>query len=391
MTPLVPLSEVENEPSVLTRRRRSRTWLPFLGQEDRDKALDDLSQRAFPHLDFYLYIILAAAILGLAVLLQSRVLFVLAAAVAPTFGPLAGLALGIVTLSPRFAMRNLAALGIAAAWAFLSALLIIWLGLVLGVPAAPAPAMDSIGLFLAAPAAILLTILFIRSSPRLFLSNVVMAYLFLAPLGQAAWRFASGESGGIPADLLALMLILLLAVAASTTVFCALGFRPAEPGWRAYAGAAGSILVTLLVLGGWVALGGVGGGTLPSVNTPTMTPTATETVQPTKLSVATAAETPTREPSPTTTETPGPTGTPTFAPIPAVVHGTGTQGANLRDKPNGAIIASAMDGDMLSIIGEPVLVGVQSWIPVRNAQGVDAWMAIEYCATVTPAPTATPK
>ncbi|RPJ55521.1 MAG: hypothetical protein EHM12_12050 [Dehalococcoidia bacterium] len=386
MTPLVPLSELEDAPPVPPRRRRNRAWLPFLGREDYDTALEDLSQRAFPHLDFYLLTILTAALLGLAYLLQSPALVVLAAVSAPVFGPLAGLALGVVTLSPSFALRNLAALAIAAVWAFAASLLVIGVGRFLGLPAAGAPTQDVPGLFLAAPAAALFTIQFIRSSTRLPLANAMVAYLFLAPLAAAAWRFAAGEADGIPADLIHLGLVWLLTLTTSAVTFCALGFRPTEKGGRAYAGAAGAVLVTLIALGAWVILGQTAAPREIPVSVATPTATAS-------LSAAEATPTPTvtltREPTATATETPGPTDTPTPSPVPAVVAGTGEQGANLRDAPDGAIIASAMDGETLWVTGPAVVVNGKTWIPVRNIAGTDAWMVEDYCATITPTPAAT--
>lgn len=389
MTPLVPLSDVENGTLVKPRRRRNRSWLPFLGEEDRDRALDDLSQRAFPRLDFYLYIILAAALLSLSALLRAPALLVLAAVVAPLFGPLAGLALGIVTLSPRFALRNLAALVVAGVWVFLVALFVAWVGSVFAVPIAATRMPDLAGLVLAPLAAAWLTVQFIRSSTSVWIPNAVAAYLFLAPISAAAWNFLGGKNDGVLAGLLALTLYLVLALAASGIMFCILGLRPSEPGWRTYAGTAAAVLTAVVLLGVWIGFG-ANGALSTALATPTVQPTATEAFTPTIADAAPSTATPTRAPSGTPTGTQAQTDTPAFLPVEAVVHGTDALGANLRDKPDGKLIGSAMDGEKLLVIGTPTLIGTQSWIHVRNEHGLEAWMAVEFCATVTPARTSPP-
>jgi hypothetical protein len=388
MTPLIPLSEVENETPPLPRKRRVRSSLPFLGQEDRDRVLDDLSQRAFPRLDFYLYAILAAILLSLGFLLPFPVLVILAVVVAPLLGPFAGFSLGVVTLSPRFAFRNLAALVVAGMWVFLSGLLVAWIGSFSASGIPPSPATEIAGMVVIAIAAAWLTLQFIRSSAKTWMPNAVVSYLLLLPLCAAAWSFVSGKNDAMLAALLTAGLYFSLALAASAITYIALEFRPSEHGWRTYAGLAIAVSLAVLFLAAWVGIGGPGAQpALPP--TPTVQPTATEAATATPLlqpiETGEPSSTPTRAP----TDTPGPTETPTFVPVSAVVIGTGTQGANLRDKPDGKLIGSAMEGENLQVIGTPVIVGTQSWIPVRNAQGLEAWMAVEYCATVTPTAAAT--
>jgi translation elongation factor EF-Tu-like GTPase len=83
-----------------------------------------------------------------------------------------------------------------------------------------------------------------------------------------------------------------------------------------------------------------------------------------------------------------PTDTPTFVPVQAVVSGTGDQGAFLRDAPGGVWIGSLKEGETVYIIGPAETKDGQVWIHVRTESGQEGWMAVEFCATLTP--TATP-
>jgi hypothetical protein len=387
MAPLIPLSETENESPLPPRKRRARSSLPFLGREDRDRVLDDLSQRALPRLDFYLYAVLAAALLTLGALVPFPVLVILAAVAAPGLGPFAGLSLGVVTLSPRFALRNLAALLVAGLWVFLSALLVAWVG-AFSVKDAPAsPAAEIAGLTVIALAAAWLTLQFIRSSAKTWMPGAVVSYLLLVPLCAAAWRFAAGDNNATLAALLTAAAYFSLALAASAVTYLALGFRPSEHGWRTFAGLAITVVLAALVIAAWVGTGGLG-LSLAAGLTPAPVPLATPSETPAPVQSPTETGIPSPTPTRAPTDTPGPTDTPAFVPVAAVVSGTGTQGAYLRDQPDGKLVGSAMEGESLEVIGTPMVVGIQTWIPVRNAQGLAAWMAIEYCATLTPTPAA---
>jgi hypothetical protein len=47
-------------------------------------------------------------------------------------------------------------------------------------------------------------------------------------------------------------------------------------------------------------------------------------------------------------------------------------------------IASLTEGDVLEVIGGPVEKDGTWWVQVRTSSGVMGWMALEFCATVTP-------
>jgi hypothetical protein len=77
--------------------------------------------------------------------------------------------------------------------------------------------------------------------------------------------------------------------------------------------------------------------------------------------------------------------------VKAVVHGTGAGGVFLRFSPDGKRIDSLNDGDEVVVIGPAVQTDGTWWIPVRTASGEEGWMAMEFCGTVTPTASPTPK
>jgi hypothetical protein len=118
MTPFQPLTDDTPPPPSSVRRRRTRSLLPFFGREEQDQALDDLAQRAFPRLNFFLFTLLAAFLFSLSHFFSSPVLLAAGLAFSPLLSPLTGTALGLATASARFAIRNLAALALAWILAF---------------------------------------------------------------------------------------------------------------------------------------------------------------------------------------------------------------------------------------------------------------------------------
>jgi hypothetical protein len=114
----------------------------------------------------------------------------------------------------------------------------------------------------------------------------------------------------------------------------------------------------------------------------TSTPSATFTPTPEPSITLTATDTP----LPSQTPIPSATFTATFPLVNAIVHGTGAGGVFLRDSPNGKKIDSLKDGDEVIVTGPAVQADTAWWIPVQTASGKTGWMAMEFCATVTPTP-----
>ncbi len=379
MTMTMPPADGEiGQPRPL-RRRRARSFLPFLGQEERDRTLDDLAQRAFPRLNFFLFTLLSAVLFSLAQILSWPVLWILGLVLAPLLSPLTGAALGLVTSSLTFTVRNLAALALAWILAFLAAWLIVFLAFA-STPGAIYPLLEPIGLLATVLGSAWLTWRFLRGAPDAWMPSALVSYLCLYPLCAAGWTAAAGHGDAAIAALLAWAIRVSLAMIASMGTYLALGFRPTARNARAYAGIAAMVVIGLALIGAWAVSGT--SGAAPAL-IPTATIPATETLTPTAEPSITPAATATL--TPTSTPVPSATFTATFPLVKAVVHGTGAGGVFLRFSPDGKKIGSLNDGDEVVVLGPPVQAGGTWWIPVRTAAGQEGWMAMEFCATLTPA------
>jgi hypothetical protein len=379
MPPLIPLRDDPVSPPA--RRRRARSLLPFVGQEQRDQALDDLAQRAFPQLFFFLFNLLAGFLIGMGGVFSAPVLIIAGLAFAPLLSPLTGAALGIVTASLRFAFRNLAALLLAWFLAFGAA----WAAGFLFSPFSspdPAPALpDPATVVIVVLAAGFLTWRFVRGARDAWMPNLVVSYGCLYPLCLAAGLLAAGDAAGTPPVFLAWGLHAALALAASIVAYLAFGFRPAERDVGAFAGmaaaAAAALGLIILWIGRTPSAAPPAAGTVPVI-TPAVSPAFTPPPSPTP--------TPSDSPAPSETPAPSVTLTPTMQPVSAVITGTGGQGVYLRDAPGlgGKKIDSLAEGDTVEVLGPAVEADGTWWIPVRTASGVTGWMALEFCATATP-------
>jgi hypothetical protein len=378
MTATMPPDDGENAPSRPPRRRRARSLLPFLGQEERDRTLDDLAQRAFPRLNFFLFTLLAALLFSLAQILSWPVLWVLGLVLAPLLSPLSGAALGLVTSSLTFTARNLAALALAWILAFIAAWAVVYLAFVSN-PGPTYPLLEPVALLAILLASAWLTWRFLRNAPDSWMPSAVVSYLCLYPLCVAGWMAAGGKGEAAVGAMLAWAIRVSLALIASIGTYLALGFRPTARNARAYAGIAAMLIVGAALVGAWAGMGEPGAAPAPTL---TFVPIPTETPTPSPLPSITPTVTATLEPSSTPTLTP--TFTATFPAVRAIVHGAGGSGVFLRDSPNGKKIDSLYDGDEVTVLGPAVQAGGTWWLPVRTKSGEQGWMAMEFCATVTP-------
>jgi hypothetical protein len=115
---------------------------------------------------------------------------------------------------------------------------------------------------------------------------------------------------------------------------------------------------------------------------PTPSPAPSMTQAPTDTPTPSQTPMPTDTPAPSVTPTASPT--PTLVPVLALIHGSGGKGVFLRDKPSGKTLRSLLDGEMVSVLGYPVFQNGLEWLQVRTSDGTVGWVAMEFCATVTP-------
>jgi len=119
--------------------------------------------------------------------------------------------------------------------------------------------------------------------------------------------------------------------------------------------------------------------------TPGPSPTPTNTTTPTVLPTATPTNTSTNTPTPT------PTPTPTFTPTPSSgeVVPNAFPGLNLRQIPNGPIIAALTFGEPLTILYGVAIEDGLVWIEVMDRAGRIGWVPQVYLLVHTPIPTVT--
>jgi hypothetical protein len=382
MTPFQPLSDESAPPPHSARRRRARSLLPFFGREEQDQALDDLAQRALPRLEFFLLTLLSAFLFSLAYVFSSPILLVVGLALSPPLRPLTGTALGLATASARFALRNLAALALSWILAFAAAWSAAYLFSFLPGSGVLPSQLDLLSVLIVALASAFLTWRFIRGVSDSWIPNAIVSFGCWYPVCVAAWAMVEGNGGEAQAALLAWGIRSILALQVSIGVYLANGFRPAERNARGYLGIAAAGIAGIALLAAWIGVPQPPAQTAPT----TPAPILLATTSPTRTAVPTITQTPTV--TPTNTGTPVPSATFTLTPLPvsAVVQGTGGSGVFVRDAPgmDGEKIASLQEGDVVQVIGSPVEKDGTLWIPIRISGGQTGWMALEYCATMTP-------
>ncbi|MBN1665530.1 MAG: DUF389 domain-containing protein, partial [Anaerolineales bacterium] len=104
-----PTQQMPDDPERMPparRRRAGRLLLPF-DAEERETILDTVAQRASLSFDFFLFSFLSGLGLAIGLVLDSSILLVAGALLAPLMVPAVGLALGTVTGSIRHFGRSL--------------------------------------------------------------------------------------------------------------------------------------------------------------------------------------------------------------------------------------------------------------------------------------------
>jgi uncharacterized hydrophobic protein (TIGR00271 family) len=134
---------------------------------------------------------------------------------------------------------------------------------------------------------------------------------------------------------------------------------------------------------------------VPPTATPTPTLTLTLTPGPSPTATATATSPPTHTSTPTETATPTATATstttatPTTTPFPGVMTRVTFPGMELRQSPDGPVIAILRQGDELIVLhGVEILNGIV-WIEVQDEEGRFGWIPQIYVLTLTPTSTVT--
>ncbi|MBU1661699.1 MAG: DUF389 domain-containing protein [Chloroflexi bacterium] len=380
------------------RRRRARRLLLPLSASERESFLDKLSQRLSPSFDFFLFSLLAGAIIGAGLLIDSPAFLVLGALFAPTMAPLVGLSLGTVTGSTRFFVRSLIGLVIAS-------ILVLLVGALAGYAANLWGISELIqvyfhaqliwhNLLVLAVGAILTSISLVRSRRRAAVASVALAYELFVPLTVAGFGLGSGLPHLWPDGLVVFAVHLAWAALLGAITLAILGFRPLTLFGYTIGGVVA--LVGAIVL---IGLSGAGAAFWGQVAIPTpsptatLTPTATASTTPTPTSTFTPVPpSATLPPTVTPSITPSPSYTPSPSPTPvyALVNTSEEyKGAILRAGPGFSeeFVTSALNGTLIQILSDkPVVANKVLWLHVRLPDGREGWMLQSALLAATPAP-----
>ncbi len=383
-------TEPLHDPEYLSRarRRRARRMLTQLQADEREVFLEWLAHQTSPNVTFFIYALIAGLFVGVGFRFDQRALLIAGALLAPSMGPVAGMALAAVSGSLRFFIIRLFSLLVAFALLGLTAGLSG--GLEIGIEskwilAIGHTRLNMIDFGLLLFGAILLAAGLGRKGRVLALPSAAVAYELALPLGVVGIGLVQGNPDLWQKALITFALHLTWAVVAGLGTLTALGFRPLT-------GSNHSLAVAMALMGlvALTSVAGMGASVLASIPTPTPTPTATATATTTPTATSTATNTLTSTATPTSTLTSTSTETSTATPPSVVVFGTGEQGALLRDTPGGMIVGFLAEGDLLLVLDGPVFEGRRNWWFVRTLDGMEGWVVEGLMATFTPTPSITP-
>lgn len=405
--PNLPIPPHHDETTAERVRRRRATRRSVIPADDAGQAelISSLARRAYPSIELFVFSLACGAILGLGFLLDSPVMLVLGALVAPLMIPWVGFLLAVLTGSFRFLFETIMALLVSVLLVFIGGLLAGFAGrLFENLPHNnafihtrlwyPALAVLVIG-------AVTLVISFARSEEKPFLPSVLIAYLFYLPVNAAGFGLGADLQGVFSLGLKVFASHFALASILGLATLYLLRLRPSRNG-LIFSGA-----VILFLTGVLFTIMGSG---IPSRNEAVTQATPTNQTLPSpspnlpidpEPSATPEIFTPTPvtpTPVPVTIEiTLPPTQTPTItltippAPVYGRIQANEGGGANLRDAPGGTYLMTLLNGTIVETYGEVELVGTVRWIKIYaslNGQQIEGWTLESVLQFATPAPEA---
>ncbi|MRR31177.1 DUF389 domain-containing protein [bacterium] len=224
--PLEPSSRI-NE----SRRRRTRRIIVPSGRTERSIYVNEIASRLVPAIDYYLFSILCAVVLGAAILLDHPAIYILAALLAPFMAPLVGLGLSTAMGSFKFFTQSLGGLAIGSIFIFIGGLLSGWISKLIpnfypnqalfhtrfSIP-------DLILLAVGTVLAIYLTVRVPKQ--RSLVASVALAYEVYIPIGVAGFGLASKMPQFFAPALQTAGINILLVILIGTIVLAFLRLRP---------------------------------------------------------------------------------------------------------------------------------------------------------------------
>jgi len=380
----------EDHPSSMARRRRERRKLTEFNDET-SETLGLLELRTSFSLEFFLSCLLTGILAGVGILLDSPIILLTAAALAPLMSPITRISLSIVLGSFGLFFQSLAGFlvggGLIFAFSFgIGMLSKVWRGL--SISQALVLAHLTIPDILILTAAIVwMTIMLTRSEHKPIIPSILVAYLLVLPLAVAGYGLGRGESLLWPDGFFVFAVNLSWSILVG---YFTLIFAGAKPKPYHFWNGAKSFLLLLVIIGLVAASGFITIQNWQSVPLKIVTPTRTPnfTLPPTKTATpVTPTQTPTETPVPTTTFTP--TLIPSVTPTPFFVIVNTESGALIRSEPssNARVITSAIIGTQLRVLDQMTDENGTHWahvVVMKN--GVEGWIVVKFIATLTPVP-----
>jgi|LGVF01.1.fsa_nt_gb uncharacterized membrane protein len=384
------------------RRRAERGLVP----EDLIAVAEDIESLAhstIPSFDFFLFSLLAAAIITASILADSPALLVLGALAAPPLTPFIGISLGTATGSLKFFGQRFIGSMVASGFIFLVGILGGYATFVLKTPSVQFLIYNArvswTHLVLLIAGTIFSVISIKRQQQIPLIPSVALAYELYVPLAIAGFGFGSGQPHLWPDGLVVFGVHLAVLAITGTIVFMLLGIKPLN--FIGYTLGSVITILGIVMLIGLSSAGAVVGG---KIAMPTLVPTATQTSTPIPPTF-TLTETPippTITPSPTiptATATPLPTATSTVTPKPTqfyaeIAVSEEYLGALIRSEPNfqSQVLTSLVNGTVIEIINPSPSYDEQgrSWLNIRffneDGEEQDGWIIEHLLLVSTPQP-----
>ncbi|MCJ7718218.1 MAG: SH3 domain-containing protein [Anaerolineales bacterium] len=394
-----------DDPEDLTPSRRRRADRGLVPEDLVSIAedIENLAHSTIPSFDFFLFSLLAAAIITASILADSPALLVLGALAAPPLTPFIGISLGTATGSLKFFGQRFAGSIVASGFVFLVGILGGYATFVLKTPGIQFliyNARVSWTHFILLIAGTVFSIFSIKRQGQIpVIASIALAYELYVPLAIAGFGFGSGQPHLWPDGLVVFGIHLAVLAITGTIVFMLLGIKPLS--FLGYTlGSVVAILAIVMVIGlssaGAIVSGKIAMPTL--VHTATLTPTP---VPPTYTPTVTPIP-PTFTPSPTVptaTSTPLPTATPTITPKPTpfyaeIAVSEEYAGAYIRSEPSldSQRLTSLVNGTVIEILNPSPSYDEQgrNWLNIRysNEDGDerDGWVIENLLLISTPQP-----
>jgi hypothetical protein len=402
-----PLPESEAIPPA--RLRKKRSFLPSLSNDERSEFIRSLARRAEPTFDYFLFSLLAGAVLAAGWLFHAQALFVVGALLVPFMAPVVGLSLSSAIGAVRFFFVSLAGLLVGIFLIFLT-------GLIAGL-ASPIFSPYTLDAYyrsgflpwdtlLAYLIGIGLTCLsLIKSEQTPSLPSAILSYALLTRASAAGYELGRGhiESALWQAEVMGILI--LAGIVVGMFLFWAFAFRPAAGSAYVLAACWTVVLAVVVWRVAYPAMLQPIPTSLANAGKPTPTLSLTATPTPTQAPTVTATPAPaTASPTlPAGTSTPEPAGkvTATIAShsatpadddfVWALVASDSQNGGRLRDKPSfsGKVIRILDNKLLVRLLPDTELHDKVYWAHVQTIDGTIGWMVHTVLATATPLPTVT--